>query len=277
VTWAGRWAAWTTATCAGDVDYPHYLINGRTPQDPHVFIGRPGKRVRLRIVNAGSDTAFRVALGGHRMTVSHCDGFPVMPVSTDALLVGMGERVDVLVDLADGTFLLVAVPEGKKGRAMAVVRTGHQVRAPATGVRVPELDGRVLLGTDVRAADDVRLPGRTVGRRHDVALGGSMGPYRWTINGRTFPDSSPLPVVAGERVRLRFVNQTMMFHPMHLHGHTFGLVDGGARKDTVIVRPMRALEVDLDADNPGQWALHCHNILHAEAGMMTTLSYRTRS
>lgn len=261
---------------AGDVDYPHYLVNGRTPQDPHVFTGRPGQRVRLRIVNAGSDTAFRVALGGHRMTVSHCDGFPVMPVSTDALLVGMGERVDVLVDLTDGAFPLVAAPEGKKGRALALVRTGPG-RAPGPGAQVSELEGRVLLGTDVQAADDVRFPGRSVDRRHDVALGGSMAPYRWTINGRTFPNSSPLPVVAGERVRLRFVNQTMMFHPMHLHGHTFGLVDGGARKDTVIVLPMRAVEVDLDADNPGQWALHCHNILHAEAGMMTTLSYRTRS
>ena len=46
----------------------------------------------------------------------------------------------------------------------------------------------------------------------------------------------------------------MMFHPMHLHGHTFAVVDGGARKDTVIVRPMQSLDVDLDADNPGQWA-----------------------
>jgi FtsP/CotA-like multicopper oxidase with cupredoxin domain len=84
-----------------------------------------------------------------------------------------------------------------------------------------------------------------------------------------------LQVATDERVRLRLVNHTMMFHPMHLHGHTFGLVDGGARKDTVIVRPMQMLEVDLDTDNPGQWALHCHNVLHAEAGMMTTLSYRS--
>ena len=78
----------------------------------------------------------------------------------------------------------------------------------------------------------------------------------------------------GERVRLRFENHSMMFHPMHVHGHTFGSARGGARKDTVIVRPMRPLEVDLDADNPGQWATHCHNIYHAEAGMMTTLAYR---
>ena len=61
---------------------------------------------------------------------------------------------------------------------------------------------------------------------------------------------------------------------MHVHGHTFALTAGGTRKDTVIVRPMQTVEVDLQADNPGQWATHCHNIYHAEAGMMTTLSYR---
>jgi FtsP/CotA-like multicopper oxidase with cupredoxin domain len=259
---------------AGDVDYPYYLINGRTPSTPHTFTGRPGQRVRIRFVNAGSDTAFRVALGGHRMTVSHSDGFPVMPVSTDALLIGMGERVDVTVDLADGVFPLVAAAEGKTGRALSLIRTSSGM-APTPDVVVPELGRRTLLGTDLAGAASVRHDSRDVDRRHDLALGGSMMPYRWTINGETFPDATPLPVSAGERVRLRFVNQTMMFHPMHLHGHTFGLVDGGARKDTVIVRPMQALEVDVDADNPGQWALHCHNIYHAETGMMTTLSYRS--
>ncbi|SDO51231.1 Multicopper oxidase with three cupredoxin domains (includes cell division protein FtsP and spore coat protein CotA) [Nocardioides szechwanensis] len=259
---------------AGDVDYPYYLINGRTPSAPHTFTGRPGQRVRIRFVNAGSDTAFRVAVGGHRMTVSHCDGFPVMPVSTDALLIGMGERVDVTIDLADGVFPLVAAAEGKTGRALALVRTSPGGR-PARDVGVPELGRRTLLGSDLSGAASVRLGGRGVDRRYDLALGGSMAPYRWTINGESFPDATPLSVSAGERVRLRFVNQTMMFHPMHLHGHTFGLVDGGARKDTVIVRPMQALEVDVDADNPGQWAVHCHNIYHAETGMMTTLSYRS--
>jgi len=100
-----------------------------------------------------------------------------------------------------------------------------------------------------------------------------MARYRWTINGKTFPDADPLPVKQGERIRLNFRNRSMMFHPMHIHGHTFGVRGGGARKDTVIVRPMQSVSVDLDADNPGQWAAHCHNIYHAEAGMMTTLSY----
>jgi FtsP/CotA-like multicopper oxidase with cupredoxin domain len=68
----------------------------------------------------------------------------------------------------------------------------------------------------------------------------------------------------------------MMFHPMHLHGHSFQVRhEGGSgpRKDTVIVRPMQQLTVDLAADNPGQWMVHCHNSYHQEAGMMTTLSY----
>lgn len=111
-------------------------------------------------------------------------------------------------------------------------------------------------------------------RSLDAVIAGAMMPYRWTINGKRFPNSTPLVVEPGERARLRFRNTSTMFHPMHLHGHTFGLVNGGARKDTVIVRPRETVEVDIDADNPGQWALHCHNIYHAEAGMMTVLSYR---
>lgn len=258
---------------AGDVVYPHYLINGRTSDAPATLTGKPGHRARIRIVNAGSDTAFRVALGGHRLTVTHSDGFPVRPVLTDALVIGMGERYDVTVDLADGVFALVAAAEGKSGDALGVVRTGIG-EAPRRGVRIPELDRRVLLGSDLAAADSVRLRGRAVDQRLDVVLAGRMMPYRWTINGSAFPQGDPLVVRPGERVRLRLRNRSMMFHPVHLHGHTFGLVEGGARKDTVIVRPMQSLEVDLDASNPGQWALHCHNIYHAETGMMTVLSYR---
>jgi len=257
---------------AGDIDYPHYLVNGRTPGAPATLTAKPGQRVRIRVINAGSDTAFRLALGGHQMTVTHSDGFPVEPVDTDALLIGMGERYDVVVTLGDGAFPLVASAEGKKGQGMAVVRTGTG-RTPAADVQPAELNGRILLSTDMTAAPDARLPDRQVDRSHTLGLGGTMTPYKWTINGKTFADAEPLPVAQGERVRLRFYNMSMMFHPMHVHGHTFGLVSGGARKDTVIVRPMQMVEVDLDADNPGQWAAHCHNIYHAEGGMMTTLSY----
>lgn len=259
---------------SGDIAYPHYLVNGRTAAAPRTLEGKPGQRVRVRFVNAGSDTAFRVVVGGHQMTLTHSDGFPVVPVSTDALLIGMGERFDVIITLGDGVFPLVASAEGKSGQGLAVVRTSiGRLRSP--DVRPVELSGRVLLGTDLTAPISVRLADRPVDQQHDLQLSGSMTPYRWAINGRTFPDTEPLSVTEGERVRLRFKNTSMMFHPMHVHGHTFALRAGGARKDTVIVRPMQTLEVDLDANNPGQWATHCHNIYHAESGMMTALSYRT--
>ncbi len=257
---------------AGDIAYPHYLANGRVPAAPVTLTAKPGQRARLRLINAGADTAFRVALGGHRLTVTHSDGFPVAPLTTDSLLIGMGERYDVLVTVGDGVFPLVALAEGKQGNALALVRSATGT-PPKASARPTELAGKVTLSTDLTSADTVRLETKAVDRTHNLLLSGSMAPYRWNLNGKTFPDTDPLQVEAGQRVRLRFQNMSMMFHPMHVHGHTFGLVNGGARKDTVIVRPMQTVEVDLDANNPGQWATHCHNIYHAETGMMTTLSY----
>jgi FtsP/CotA-like multicopper oxidase with cupredoxin domain len=258
---------------AGDIAYPHYLVNGRVSTDPVTLAAKPGQRVRVRFVNAGSDTAFRVAVGGHRMTVTHSDGFPVVPVPTDALLIGMGERFDVTLTLGDGVFPLVASAEGKKGRGLAVIRTAAR-RPPTADAPIPELSGQTLLGTDLSPSDAVRLDRRSTDREHDLALSGTMAPYRWTLNGKTFPDTEPLTVEQGERVRLRFLNHTMMFHPMHVHGHTFAL-ESGLRKDTVLVPPMSAMNFWLQADNPGQWMAHCHNAYHMEAGMMIDLNYRT--
>lgn len=98
---------------AGDVSYPHYLINGRIAAAPTEFRAKPGDRIRLRIINAGSDTVFRVALGGHTMTVTHTDGYRVNDKETRALYIAMGERYDVIVTAGDGVFPLVAVAEGK--------------------------------------------------------------------------------------------------------------------------------------------------------------------
>ena len=261
---------------AGDVSYPLFLINGRPPKDPAVLQARPGERLRLRIVNAGADSPFRVALGGHQLTVTHTDGFPVEPVTGDAVLVGMAERYDVMVTVAgSGAFPLVALAEGKGNHAVALLRSGPGA-APSATFRPPELGGRVIGFADLRAATAAALPARKPDRTHPVVLGGGTEGYRWTINGEVHPDAEPLEVRQGERVRLRFDNRTTMFHPMHLHGHTFQVArpaGAGPRKDTVIVRPREPVDVDLDATNPGQWMLHCHNIFHMEGGMMTTLSY----
>ncbi|MFB6892720.1 multicopper oxidase family protein [Kitasatospora sp. NPDC056327] len=263
---------------AGDVAYPHHLVNGRTAGDPEVYRSAPGRRVRLRIVNAGGDTAYRLALGGHRLTVTHTDGFPVRHEEVDALLVGMGERYDVLVTLGDGVFPLTALAEGKNAAGRALVRTAAGGEAPAAAYRPAELDGRILAAADLRAADEVRLPAREPDRTHRIELTGGMARYDWALDGRPFdmanPTARPFLVAAGERVRLEFVNRTAMWHPMHLHGHTFSLGEGGPRKDTAIVLPGRTVTCDFDADNPGRWMTHCHNAYHGEAGMMGLVAYR---
>lgn len=79
------------------------------------------------------------------------------------------------------------------------------------------------------AADAVQLTRREPGVIHDVRLAGPGGKYTWTINGKTYDPRDGLPVREGQRVRLRFINNSMMFHPMHLHGHTFAVRDGKGR------------------------------------------------
>ena len=260
----------------GDVVYPAHLINGRPPSDPSTIRSRPGRRIRLRLINAGADTAYRFAVGGHRLTVTHADGFPVQPVSVDTLLIGMGERYDVLVTAGAGAFPVVAVPEGKDDpAALAILRTGPGA-PPGVGTRPVELTRELLEYAALRAAADVQLGPVAPDRTLQMTLTMADGGRRWLVNGRSYADREPLQVRAGERVRLVLSNQSMMFHPMHVHGHTFALArpDGaGPRKDTVNVLPMQDVTVDLQADNPGQWLAHCHNAYHGELGMMTTLSY----
>ena len=261
---------------AGDVNYPLYLINGRRPTAPVTFEARPGERLRLRLVNAASDTPFRVAVGGHRMVVTHTDGFPVDPVAVDNLVITMAERYDVVVTVnGSGVFPLVASADLKSAQALALIRSGPG-DPPRPDVRPAELEGRVLRMTDLRAAQTVRFGAARPDRLYNVELGGGEKGYVWTINGRPH-GREPLKVREGEKVRLSFTNRTVMFHPIHLHGHTFQVVraDGepGPRKDTTIVRPDDRVAVDFVADNPGQWMLHCHNLYHQVGGMMTTVSY----
>jgi FtsP/CotA-like multicopper oxidase with cupredoxin domain len=262
---------------AGDVVYPHHLINGRAANDRFTVEAKPGQKVRLRIINAGSDTAYRFGVGGHQLTVTHADGYPVEHVTVDHLMIGMGERYDVLVTARDGAFPIIAAPEGKADPyAEAVLRTNTD-SSPVAGSWPAELDGKGLTYAMLRTTKP--LAARTPDRTETVTLTNGKH-YVHGINGASFPNSQPIAVHQGERLRLVVMNHTMMFHPIHLHGHTFQLAGGGttgasnARKDTVNVMPMSAVAFDIEADNPGQWMFHCHNTYHLEMGMATTFSYR---
>ena len=262
---------------AGDVAYPMHLINGRPPTDAFTVSAPAGSRVRLRLINAGSDTAYRVSVGGHRMTVTHADGFAVEPVVVDSLFMGMGERYDVTVEPQSGVWPVVALAEGKDATAVALIRTTDAVVSapPPLNVRPAELDGRLLDYSQLRAVEAVQLDTRAPDNQIQLRLTGSMKSYDWGIDGKKFPAGEPVEIEQGQRVRLTFKNTTAMFHPMHLHGHTFRLGGQrtGPRKDTVNVLPGRSVAVDFDADNPGQWMVHCHNTYHLESGMATVVSY----
>lgn len=268
-------------TDGGDVTYPYFLINGRVPADPQVARYRPGQRVRLRIINAGGDTTFRVGVPGTVLSVTHTDGYPVVPVQTGSVLLGMGERADAVITVPDTSVPLVAAAYGKDGYAQLNLRVGD---AGPTGANADAaafataLAGQVPLDTATLVPTEaVTLPAREPDRVLDLELTGPVDGYNWLINGRAYDPSAPgLPVSRGQRVRVRYVSKSMMFHPMHLHGHTFQVVgaDGPrARKDTVLVAPMATVAVDLDADNPGKWITHCHNEYHLESGMATYLEY----
>ncbi|MDA8654080.1 copper resistance system multicopper oxidase [Alphaproteobacteria bacterium] len=124
--------------------------------------------------------------------------------------------------------------------------------------------------------DDIRPAEREI----VVTLGGNMERYIWTMNGEKYTDSKPINLKYGERVRLKFTNETMMAHPMHLHGMFFQLENGQPlekmpNKNMVIVKPGDSYSVLLSADEPGEWAFHCHLLYHMMSGMMTKVVVAT--
>ena len=146
---------------SGAVDYPLYLINGRAPKDPETLDIRRGEKARLRLINPSGETAFRFAVGGHKLLVTHSDGQPVEPVEVDALRIGPGERYDVIVEANNpGVWQVAAATEGKNGSARAVLRYegSSQTSPPPTDSRPQELSGRLLSYGDLRTTSEEIFP-----------------------------------------------------------------------------------------------------------------------
>ena len=139
---------------------------------------------------------------------------------------------------------------------------------------------KVLTYHDLVALDrnpDVRAPGRSL----DIHLTGNMERFMWSFDGKKMSDvHEPIPFTEGERVRVNLINDSMMVHPIHLHGHFFELVTGkgdrAPRKHTVLVQPGGTATFDFTADALGDWAFHCHLLYHMHAGMMRVVSVRPR-
>ncbi|MEX0851889.1 MAG: multicopper oxidase domain-containing protein [Bauldia sp.] len=267
-------------TDLNDVAYDAYLANDRTLDDPLIVNAEPGGRVRLRVINGASSSAFWIDTGGLPGRIIAVDGNPVKPVTGTRFPLAMAQRLDVIFDLPSdgGAFPILATREGGRSRTGIIIATpGATVRKVSETAETEA--GPVDLSLEAKLVAERGLEDRPIDVVHRVVLAGSMMPYAWTIGGSSWPDHRPLVVSSGRRVVIEMMNHSMMAHPMHLHGHHFQVIAingtplAGAVRDTVLVPAMATVAVAFDANNPGRWLFHCHNLFHMETGMMTEVVY----
>lgn len=259
-----------------DIEYDAYLANDRALDDPEVVQVERGGRVRLRIINGATATAFTIDLGELEGQLIAVDGQPIEAITGREFPMSMGQRVDIRLQLPAETrsFPILALREGAAQRTGVILKpTGSDVAKVAS---VGTVDGPVLdLTLESRLRAVAPLAARPADKTFEMTLNGDMAKYTWSLG-----LDAPILADIGDRVEVKLTNRSMMAHPMHLHGHHFQVVaiDGhrgvGAVRDTVLVPPMRSVTIATDANNPGQWAFHCHHLYHMAAGMMSTFGYR---
>ncbi len=259
-----------------DIEYDAYLANDRTFIDPQVLQVEKGGRVRLRIINGATATAFTIdtdALDGEVIAV---DGQDIVPLKTRQFPLAMGQRVDFRLQLptGGGAFPVFALREGGAQRTGIILATpgAKVIKLADTG----DTQGPVLSHGIESGLTTIRpLALKAVDRTYAVNLVGSMQGYEWGMQ-----SNADLSVRRDERVIVEMRNHSMMTHPMHLHGHHFQIVAingqqiSGAVRDTVFLPPMTSVALAFDAVNPGKaWAFHCHHLYHMATGMMATIGY----
>ena len=287
-----------------------YLVNGLPPAGNWTGLFEPGQPLRLRLINGAAMTVFDVRVPELPLTVVAADGQEVEPVEVDELRLAPAEICDVLVTPRESrayTVFAQALDRSGFARGTLAPRVGADAGSPGSGAgvlaAVPALDPRPLLsmadmgmGPPDAAGRRLNDPGvglrdngrrvltyadlRTLGgpldarppqREIELHLTGHMMRYVWGFDGRKFSDSEPIELMLGEHVALVLINDTMMTHPIHLHGMWLEVLDEAGRfqvrKHTVVVQPGQKLRATVQVDAPGSWAFHCHLMFHMEAGM----------
>jgi FtsP/CotA-like multicopper oxidase with cupredoxin domain len=240
---------------------------------------REGQRVLFRLLNASASENIRLALPGHRFTVLALDGNPVpKPQTVDVLSLAVAERADVVVEMnRPGVWILGDVDDDARRIGLGVVveyanRSGEpQWSAPPKG----EWD-YTIFGHNTGAPE----PDGHFDLTFEKILGGRGGYNRWTINGKSWPDTDPIfTVQQGKRYRLRMNNNSGDTHPVHTHRHTFEVVKigdkatSGVMKDTLNMPRFTTAEIDFIADDPGPTLFHCHHQDHQDEGFMGLIRY----
>ncbi len=280
-----------------DVGYHAFLINGQRSTQ---ITGKPGERVRLRLINASAATYFYLHSSAGPLTIVAADGPPVEPVKVERLFMAIAETYDVLITIpASGQYELRATTQDGSGHASAFFGEGKLT--PASDPPRPNLykmdemlnlaleekedDPRASLNLPrpgspyrvLRAPQDTTLPAKLPRRKIKLHLTGDMNRYIWSFDGKTIAQEPYVMIKKGEIIELELINDTMMHHPIHLHGHFFRLLIGqGARsplKHTVDVPPMTSRTVEFEANEEKDWMFHCHILYHMMSGMARVFRY----
>lgn len=304
-------------TDLADVTGYTFLVNGRAPSDNWTALFKPGEKVRLRFINGSAMSLFDVRVPGLRMVVTRADGNAVQPVTIDAFRIGNGETYDVIVEpREDRAYTIEALSMDRRGFARATLapREGMAGPMPQPGPPgqltmmdmgadmpmdmshmdhskmdhspfplVPPMEmpagTKVLSYADLKRLDHaypLPQPTRTI----EMRLTGNMERYIWSFDDKKYSERPSLDFSEGETVRFIFRNETMMNHPLHVHGLWMDLDNGAGadrpRKHTVIVPPGRTVSVDITMSEVGRWPFHCHLLYHMMAGMFREFTVHPR-
>jgi FtsP/CotA-like multicopper oxidase with cupredoxin domain len=240
---------------------------------------RQGEKVLFRMLNASATMSISLAFSGHRFTVIALDGNPVpTPVTVDTLKLDAAERADVIVEMNNpGIWVFGSTDFNDRRMGMGVVveyadRSGDPVWSPAI---ISPWDYTAFGRSGPAAAPD-----ETINLKFEKVPGGRGNYNRWTINGKSWPDTNPLfTVQRGKRYRLAMDNNSGDEHPVHLHRHSFEVTKigdkttSGLMKDTISMPRHSTAEIDFVADNPGDTLFHCHHQDHMDEGFMGLITY----
>jgi len=262
-----------------EVSYRAYSINSHALGSGEPVRVKEGQQILFRILNASATEQHRIALPGHKFKVLSLDGNAVaVPREVDALVMGPAERVDAVVTMNHpGVWILGEAADATRNAGLGVVvEYANRSEAPNWTAPPDTSWDYTIFG---REAETPEPPGGVLPLVFRKKFAGHNWVDNWTINGKSFPRTDPIRLRPNSRYRLRFDNQSDEAHPVHLHRHTFELIrfagkaTTGVRKDVVVVPPMKQVEVDFTAVNPGPTLFHCHQQLHMDYGFMTLLHY----
>lgn len=261
-----------------EVGYRSFAINGKTMQASDPIRVTKGEQVLFHFVNASATENRKIALPGHRFKVIALDGNPVpKPATVEVLELGVAERIDaiVLMDNPGKWILGVLLDEDREGGMARIIEYAGQSGKPHWSKPSKSDWDYTLFGNNSAAVE----PDEVIPMRFGKINGGRNGFNQWTINGKTYDDSTPGILHFGKRYRLAFHNDTDDAHPLHLHRHSFeltsinGKTTSGIMKDVVMIEPYGKLAVDFRADHPGNTLFHCHQQLHMDFGFMYLFQY----